>query len=168
MNHDESELFPQGLDSCMQGVGGAGRGLFPLPFSIPDSQTGRASRRQAQRRSLRHRIDFELSETLQALNWMQGYGFCQQSLVRSPNLLQAEVIERVQGLVERAGDLGELQHPFSPEAALKSLLHGRSDYHEPTSPIALAPFDLELISLPATLKDAPRAEDLLPGKTFFT
>ena len=146
----------------MQGVGGAGRGLFPLPFSIPDSQTGRASRRQAQRRSLRHRIDFELSETLQALNWMQGYGFCQQSLVRSPNLLQAEVIERVQGLVERAGDLGELQHPFSPEAALKSLLHGRSDYHEPTSPIALAPFDLELISLPATLKDAPRAEDLLP------
>ena len=93
---------------------------------------------------------------------MHGFDFSDQSLTGTPSLLQADVITRVTGLVERAGDLGELQHSFTPEAALKSLLHGRSDYHEPACPIALAPFDLDLISLPATLKGAPRAEDLLP------
>jgi len=139
-----------------------GHAIFPLPFSVVDSQKGRVCRRLAQRRSRRQRIDFEQSETLQALNWMHGFDFSDQSLTGTPSLLQADVITRVTGLVERAGDLGELQHSFTPEAALKSLLHGRSDYHEPACPIALAPFDLDLISLPATLKGAPRAEDLLP------
>ena len=135
--------------------------IFPLPFDAVSSQEGRCCRRQAQRRSKRHRIEFERSETIQALNWMHGFDFSDQPISATPNPLQLEVIGRVDGLVHRAGDLGDLRHPFTPEAALKSLLQGRSDYHEPACPIALAPFDLDLISLPATLKGALRAEDLL-------
>ena len=146
----------------MHGVLPTGGALFPLPFSYPSGRKGFSGRRQAQRHNRRYRAEFELCETLQALNWMHGFDFTDHSTRPHSSQIQNDVIARVSGLIDRAGALGELHHPFSPEAALKSLLQGRSDYHEPTSPIALAPFDLELISLPATLKEAPRAEDLLP------
>ena len=140
----------------------SGSAMFPLPFDeVPE--VGRcSSRRQAQRHHRRFRSEFELCETVQALNWLHGFDFNSQSCRSSFTSLQSQVVERIRGLVDRAGDLGDLQHPFTPGAALKSLLQGRSDYHEPTTPIALAPFNLELISLPASLKEAPRAEDLLP------
>ena len=146
----------------LHGARPAGGAIFPLPFIQPTRRKSTSGRRQSQRFTRQFRTEFELSETLQALNWMHGFDFTDHSSSRPRSHIQAEVIERVSGLVDRAGALGDLQHPFTPEAALKSLLQGRSDYHEPASPIALAPFDLELISLPATLKEAPRAEDLLP------
>ena len=163
MRNGRSDPLPRGLDhGGMHGVIPTGDAIFPLPFTYPAENKSHSGRRKAQRLSRQYRSEFELCETMQALNWMHGFDFTDHSAVRRPSRIQTEVIERVCGLVDRAGALGDLQHPFTPEAALKSLLQGRSDYREPTSPIALAPFDLELISLPATLKEAPRAEDLLP------
>ncbi|CAE7731551.1 unnamed protein product [Symbiodinium sp. CCMP2592] len=76
---------------------------------------------------------------------------------------QQRVLDRVHELVVKAGDLGDLRHPLSQEAALRELLHGRSDYHSPTDPIALAPFKQELVSLPESLHCAPTAVSLLGG-----
>ena len=163
MNSGWSDPVPRGLDRAdLHGALPTGDAIFPLPFTYPAKRKSFSGRRQAQRHTRRFRSEFELCETLQALNWMHGFDFSDRSASRSSSHIQSEVIERVSGLVDRAGALGDLQQPFTSEAALKSLLQGRSDYHEPASPIALAPFDLELISLPATLKEAPRAEDLLP------
>lgn len=145
-----------------RGVLPSGSSMFPLPVNEIGVVKKHSARRQAQRHQRRFKSEFELCETVQALNWLHGFDFTSQSCKGSMNPLQSQVVERIRGLVERAGDLGGLQHPFTPEAALKSLLQGRSDYHEPATPIALAPFNLELISLPASLKEAPHAEDLLP------
>ena len=41
------------------------------------------------------------------------------------------------------------------------LLQGRDDYSLPSAPVALAPFNLELISLPSSLEGAPEASALL-------
>ena len=76
---------------------------------------------------------------------------------------QQRVLDRVHELVVKAGDLGDLRHPLSQEAALRELLRGRSDYHSPTDPIALAPFKQELVSLPESLHCAPTAISLLGG-----
>lgn len=42
------------------------------------------------------------------------------------------------------------------------LLKGRSEYHQPENPTALAPYKLERISLPESLHGLPLAEELLP------
>ena len=47
-------------------------------------------------------------------------------------------------------------------AALHVLLKGRSEYHQPENPTALAPYKLERISLPESLHGLPLAEELLP------
>ena len=78
--------------------------------------------------------------------------------------LQVEVLEHVESMVELAGDLGDQSHLPSQEAALRELLHGQDGYAEPSVPASLAPFKLELISLPQDLRGAPRAEDLLPAE----
>ena len=49
-----------------------------------------------------------------------------------------------------------------PEAALRELLKGKSEYHQPEVPVALAPYKLERISLPSSLENLPEARDLLP------
>lgn len=42
------------------------------------------------------------------------------------------------------------------------MLKGKSEYHRPEDPVALAPFSLERISLPDSLVGLPDAVDLLP------
>lgn len=79
------------------------------------------------------------------------------------NPLQEEVLCRLESLVRQAGDLGHQCRLPSQEAALAELLRGQDGYAEPSTPASLAPFNLELISLPKDLSDAPRAEDLLQG-----
>ena len=55
-----------------------------------------------------------------------------------------------EGLLRMLENLGDLSHPPSMEAALGSLLQGRTDYFEPSSPVSLAHYNLELISLPSS------------------
>lgn len=63
---------------------------------------------------------------------------------------------------KKTGDLGGLERMPTPEAALRELLKGRSDYHQPDVPVALAPYRLERVSLPTSLRGLPQAEELLP------
>ena len=80
-----------------------------------------------------------------------------------PDDLQQPVLSRIEGLSTRASDLGTLDSIPSPEAALRELLRGRSDYGL-DQPTALATCCLERISLPKSLDGAPCALDLLEGK----
>ena len=151
------DLGPEtGRDNCMFGP----QRIFPLPLVEMPTRRQTFGRRQAQRQSLRRRIHFEMNETIRSLNWMHGFSSSDSS-PGHPNQIQGEVLGRIRRLVEDAGNLGGLSHPPSMEAALGSLLQGRTDYFEPSSPVSLAPYNLELISLPSSLKGAPRAEDLL-------
>ena len=134
--------------------------LFPLPLmELPEAGL-KCSRRSAQKRSRDTRQRWEMNEAIRSLNWMHGYSFVDSS-TGLPNPLQKETYDRLFRLVMDAGSLGELQHPPTLEAALSGLLQGRTDYSDPSCPISLAPYNLELISLPSSLKEAPRAEDLL-------
>lgn len=118
------------------------------------------SRRCAQRLSKKVKIRHELRELIAALNWMHCGDFdARPSGVAGP--LHGEVVSRLHSLVEMAGDLGNQDHLPSQEAAFRELLHGEDGYAEPAVPASLAPFKLELISLPQDLVGAPRAEDLL-------
>ena len=83
----------------------------------------------------------------------------------APDLLQAEVLQRIHVLATEAGELGSLEHVPAPEAALRELLKGRSDYQQPDIPVALAPYRLERVSLPTSLHGLPQAEELLPDDT---
>ena len=49
----------------------------------------------------------------------------------------------------------------TPEATLRALLKGRGEYHTSTSPVAVAPFKLERISVPESLHGSPDAMSLL-------
>ena len=136
-------------------------GLFPLPRPPPLAMCRGLSRGASQRLSRKVRIHNELRETISALNWMHTGDFDSQPTGLT-NPLQQEVLDRVNNMIDLAGDLGDLRHLPSQEAALRELLHGQDGYAEPSVPASLAPFKLELISLPQDLRGAPRAEDLLP------
>ncbi|CAE7471367.1 unnamed protein product, partial [Symbiodinium pilosum] len=60
-------------------------------------------------------------------------------------------------------DKGTLDVVPTPEAALRELLRGRSEYSSDV-PTTLAACSLERISLPASLDGAPRVEELLDGE----
>ena len=136
-------------------------GLFPLP-QLPSLKMCRGLGRGAsQRLGKKVRIREEQRETIAALNWMHTGDFDAQP-AGAMSALQVEVLERVESMVELAGDLGDQCHLPSQEAALRELLRGQDGYAEPSVPASLAPFKLELISLPQDLRGAPRAEDLLP------
>lgn len=63
-----------------------------------------------------------------------------------------------------AGDLGEPGRMLTQEAAFYELLRGLDSYTESSTPASLAPFNLELISLPNDLSGARSALDLLQGE----
>ena len=136
--------------------------LFPLPRPPPLKMAAGLSRRSSQRLARKVRIQDDLRELISSLNWMHFGDFdVQPSCAASP--LQEEVLCRLESLVRQAGDLGHQCRLPSQEAALAELLRGQDGYAEPSTPASLAPFNLELISLPKDLSDAPRAEDLLQG-----
>ena len=94
-----------------------------------------------------------------ALNWMHDGRF---HLPSAPaNTKQVQVAERTHGLAKSAAETGQLGPVPAPKPALSTLLQGRDDYSMPSAPVALAPFSLELISLPDSLEGAPNAADLL-------
>lgn len=76
--------------------------------------------------------------------------------------MQNEVLGRVHQLCKLSVDVGTFAERSSPEAALRALLQGRSEYHTPDFPVAR--FDLERISLPDALEGVLEVASLLPEK----
>ena len=97
--------------------------------------------------------DFFLGEEIAALNWMHVGDFDAPPTAFHP--LHEEVLRRLEDMVGQADALDFHDHLPSQEAALKELLRGRDGYAEPSTPASLAPYNLELVSLPADLCDAP-------------
>ena len=98
-----------------------GAELFPLPMPEPLKMISGLSRGSGQRLARKVRARFELREMISSLNWMHVGDFdarpsqpCTQQ--------QLQVLRRLHGLVEKAGDLGEPGHMPSREAAYKELL----------------------------------------------
>lgn len=79
-----------------------------------------------------------------------------------PDAMQQEVLDRICYLCKLASDLGTYTQALAPEAALRALLQGKSEYHAQESPVSLARFELERISLPETLQGVPHLEEVLP------
>ena len=134
--------------------------LFPLP--VPDSlnMVGGLSRRASQRMARKVRIRHELRELVFALNWMHNGSFDFRP-AEGCSPMQVEVLSRLSSLVTEAGDLDDCSRQLSQEAAFRELLRGQDGYTEPATPTSLAPFKLDLISLPHDLSDAPHALNLL-------
>ena len=137
------------------------RDLFPLPVPSLHSRWHGASRRSQQRSDRRSRGEETVREAVMALNWLAGYDFL-HGTDGEPDPLQVEVLQRIRELSKDAGNIGTLGYVPTPEAALRELLKGKSEYNQPEIPVALAPYSLERISLPASLHDLPEAKDLLP------
>ena len=141
------------------------RDLFPLPVPPPLDVPREVSRRAAQKWGRRRQIRETEREAVLGLNWMAGKSSFLHGTDGTPDLLQAEVLDRIHILATEAGDLGGLDRMPVPEAALRELLRGRSDYQQPDVPVALAPYKLERVSLPSSLHGLPQAEELLPEST---
>ena len=139
------------------------RDIYPLPVPVRPEKCYPLSRRSSQRLARKCQIQTKVIEAVEALNWMarQRKEFDAHSF--HPDELQQQVLSRIEGLSTSASDLGTLDSIPSPEAALRELLRGRSDYGL-DQPTALATCCLERISLPKSLEGAPCALDLLEGK----
>ena len=161
MNTSAASVLGSGGAGALSGTDFARFG-FPLPMPPPLDTQGAMSRRSAQRQARKSRIRFELREMVAALNWMHTGSFSLESLPGSPSWRTDPFVEQRLGkLVSYAGRLGTMSRPPSGEAALRELLAGNDEYNLPSSPIGLAPYNLELISLPDDLAQAPAALDLL-------
>ncbi|CAE7388043.1 unnamed protein product [Symbiodinium sp. CCMP2592] len=75
---------------------------------------------------------------------------------------QEEVFLHLDSLADDVARPRDGEDIKAPEAALTELLKGRSEYHTPSAPVSLAPFNLERVSLPENLDGLPPAETLLP------
>ena len=137
------------------------RDIFPLPHPPSGVVPIGIGRRSQQRCARRARMLDTMKEAVEGLNWMAGKTFL-HGTDSGPDELQSEVLRRIEVLSNEAGNLGSLSKIPSPEAALRELLKGRSEYHQPDVPVALAPYSLERISLPDSLVGLPEATDLLP------
>ena len=140
------------------------RDLFPLPVPPRLESTSGLSRRSSQRLCRKVRKMDTVREAVHGLNWLAGHGFLHDSET-PPDDLQAEVLQRIHLLAQDSGNLGSLERVPSSEAALQALLKGKSEYHQPSTPVALAPYKLERVSLPEDLHGLPQdARRYLQGK----
>ena len=91
---------------------------------------------------------------------MAGHPTDENSEDFHPDPLQKEVIGRAHYLSSLTQSTGDLDGIPKPEAALRALLQGRSEYGSEL-PTTLAACSLERISLPGSLVGSPPAEELL-------
>ncbi len=117
-------------------------------------------RRSAQRFARKFHARERLRDAILGLNWLAGFGLEENPRIQEPDSLQHDVLCRASFLSNLCNDKGDLSQVPKPEAALKVLLQGRSEYGS-EAPTTLAACALERISLPGSLKDAPYAADLL-------
>lgn len=138
-----------------------GRDIFPLPVPPLAPVVGHFGRSTQQRLARRQRILNSVREAAKSLNWMNG---CACEDFFEPDELQKEVLGRLYSLAVLAGDRGQEGPIPGEEASLREMLRGRTEYHTPETPVALAPFNLERISIPQSLEGAPEAAMLLDGE----
>ena len=122
------------------------RDMFPLPVPPEVRREKTLGRRVAQRVARHIQQTTKEREAVKALNWMAGYKEEFENSQFSPDALQSEVIGRVRYLAGLCQDKGELAEIPKPEAALKALLRGRSEYSS-DEPTTLAACSLARISL---------------------
>ena len=136
------------------------RDLFPLPCPPKVCQEHRLSRRSQQRFDRKQKILADVQSAVNGLNWMHGFSptFKFDS---APDPMQKQVLERMVHLSRVAAHQGS-GPAWKPEAALRELLRGKSEYESPGMPISLARFDIERISLPTSLEGVPHVLDVLP------
>lgn len=135
------------------------RDILPLPereFYFH----GRLGRRSAQRFMKKSHVEQKALDAFSSLNWMAGHGFEPNSEIDQPDQFQKDVIGWAFYLARLCHDKGSLDQVPRLEAALVSLLQGRSEYGS-DRPTTLAVCNLERISMPQSLTNAPMAEDLL-------
>ena len=137
------------------------RDVFPLPCPPAPYKPEHVSRRASQKWCRRWQEHETAKDAVNALNWMSGQRFL-HGTEGDCDPLQTEILLRIQSLARDAGNLGSLERVPTPEAALRELLKGKSEYNQPETPVALAPYNLERVSLPESLHDLPEACDLLP------
>ena len=130
------------------------RDVFPLPLPPAPCRLEHVSRRASQKWGRRLQEHETVKEAVNALNWMAGQRFL-HGTEGGCGPLRTEVLLRIQRLAREAGNLGSLERVPTPEAALRELLKGKSEYNQPEN-------NLERVSLPESLHDLPEACDLLP------
>ena len=123
------------------------RDIFPLP--IPSKMEGGhdLGRRSAQRFARKFHARERLRDAILGLNWLAGFGLEENPRIQEPDSLQHDVLCRASFLSNLCNDKGDLSQVPKPEAALKVLLQGRSEYGS-EAPTTLAACALERISLP--------------------
>ena len=138
------------LSDCNSGTGRPhwspySRDIFPLPLPRTVPKVKVLSRRSVQRVARKAHNCMRSREAVMALNWMWG-AKCPRIQILTLDPLQREVLERVTYFSKLCQDVGSLSRVPEPEAALKELLRGRSEYgSEP--PTTLATCSIERISL---------------------
>ena len=133
------------------------RDIFPLPiFPRVVKPPVRLSRRASQRWSRRAKHVDVINDGIATLNFLNGHSFEESHLTTDfpPEPLQQEVLERIEFLSQEAGRLDGDCKPLSAQAALRALLHGRSEYELDTN-TSLAAFRMDLVSLPESLDNCP-------------
>ena len=136
------------------------RDIFPLPCPPKARQEHGLSRRSQQRFDRKRHILADIQGAVKGLNSMNGFS-PDTEFDFAPDPMQNEVLERMVHLSRVAAHKGTLP-ALQPEAALRELLRGRSEYESPNLPISLARFNLERISLPDSLDNVPNVVDILP------
>ena len=103
-----------------------------------------------------------------ALNWMHGYKetadvksavYPLEHNEDSVDPIHLEVLARLNAATQR-----ETTEAPSPQAALGLLLRGRPPYDVRPGGVSVAPFKIELLSLPADVHACPQVADLLSEK----
>ena len=143
-----SEVTDPGQPLLRLSVRGCKGYIYPLPVPPEVQREKKVGRRVSQRIARQTQLVYRQREAMMALNWMAGYKEEFKNSQFSPDALQSEVIGRVRYLAGLCQETGELTSIPTPEAALKALLRGRSEYSS-EEPTTLAACSLARISLPA-------------------
>ena len=130
--------------------GDSHRQLFPLPPCVPAWLSGNFSERKM--------VCKYVNESVKALNWLAGH---KEFSNQAPDDMQLQVLQRLEGLVQRQQPNCEI---LNPSQALKQLLKGKSPYSvlsDMPDHDNLASYRSELVSMPPSLVGAPLLCDLL-------
>ena len=148
---------------------------------VPAAAPREACRRDRQVRGRVRRRAALLNETVDALNWLGGYkepaatstGGSYAYPLGAPGVssgllhdtMVGEVLTRLDGLISNR-EPTSVAPPPTPQAALRKLLQGRCAYDARMGPVSLAPFKLDLLSLPEDTASCPTLEQLLPPDAY--
>ena len=142
------------------------RDLFPLPRVHPPPMLQRGGRRSRQRRSRIRALAAGVDEIVRSLNWMHS-PLAQKTIEWDyrpevwPTLgMQGDVLARLDGLVR---DQQPSREAPSPQAAFEKLLRGADPYDLKGGSVSLAPFRLDRLSLPGSVRDCPQLSEILPS-----